>query len=143
MINFSFFNSDTDETRKIKKEGLRLAFSSALTMGKDFVVEIKSDKTSKQLRGFYRICGILSPYMAEAEGIFFDKDMVKEYVKQECNYCVVVRGKMITKSISKATKEEMRILIDKLYELGSFFAAKDYKLTSHEVKALIEYYNKI
>ncbi len=114
-----------------------------MASGRDFFIEFKTEKTAKQLRGFYRICGLLSPYFEESEGTFFDKDMVKEYVKQELNFCTLVKGRVITKSLTKATRKEMKSLIDRLYEVCEFYELKDYELSGDEKKALNEFYNLI
>lgn len=114
-----------------------------LSEGKDFFVSFGSDKTSKQFRGFYRICGVLAPYFAESEGVLFDKDMVKEYIKQECNFVNIVKGHKISRSLKTASVKEMKALIEKSYEIGAFFDAKGYELTSEEKKAMNEYYKLV
>ena len=111
-----------------------------LASGKDFFVSFGNDKTAKQFRGLYRICGILAPYFAESEGVLFDKEMVKEYVKQECNFVTIVKGYKMSRSLKTASVKEMKALIEKLYEIGAFFDAKGYELTSEEKKAMNEYY---
>jgi len=114
-----------------------------LSSGKNFFVSFGSDKTSKQFRGFYRICGVLAPYFAESEGVLFDKDMVKEYIKQECNFVNIVKGHKISRSLKTASVKEMKALIEKSYEIGAFFDAKGYELTSEEKKAMNEYYKLV
>ena len=123
-----------------KQADLRDALRVALESDKDFYVKFGNDKTAKQFRGFYRIAGVLAPYFAESEGVLFDKEMVKEYVKQECNFVSLVKGRIISKSLKDASVKEMKAMIEKLYELGAFFDAKDYELTSEEKKATNDYY---
>lgn len=138
-----YFNGlDSADVTLEKKSDLKKIWQKFIYEDKDFVVEIKENSTKKQLKGFFRIATLLAPYMQESFGIFFDKEMVKEFVKQEANFCTMIKGRVITKSLTKATKEEMHLMIDKLYELGEFFNVKDYKLTSKEKEDLVEYYNK-
>jgi len=111
-----------------------------IQLKKDFTVTFGIEKTAKQLKGFFRICSVLAPYFEESEGTFFDKDMVKEYVKQETNYVIMVKGVKVSKSLTKASVKEMKAMIEKLYEIGAFFDAKGYELTSEEKKAMNEYY---
>jgi len=140
-MKLSFFQSNKtnwgDQQAKIS-ELLR----EYLESGKDFFVQFGADKTPAQLRGFYRICGLIAPYIAESEGTFFDKDMVKELVKQETNFCAMVKGRLITKSLTTAKRAEMQAMITRLYELAEFYEVKDYKLTSAEKQALVDYYQQ-
>lgn len=138
-FSFSFSQPETfgDLQAKVSE-----ALCIHLAAKKDFVVSFANEGTAKQLRGFYRICDILAPYMEESEGVFFDKDIVKEVVKQECNYCTTIKGKPITKSLAHASRDEMTAMIKKLYELGEFYEAKNFRLTSNEKQALAEFYEK-
>ena len=68
--------------------------------------------------------------------------MVKEIVKQETNYCIMIKGRIITKSLKQASKKELDLMIKKLYEAGDCYGIKDFELSSYENKALIEYFNK-
>jgi len=112
-----------------------------LKAGKDFFVLFCNDKASSHQRGFYRICGIIAPYMAESEGTFFGKDMVKQYVAQETNFCAMVKGRVLTKGLIFASRDEMAAMITRLYELAEFYNIKDYKLTSAEKRSLVDFFN--
>lgn len=112
-----------------------------LASGKDFFVEFKSEKTGKQMRSFWRLCGLIAPYFSESEGTLAGKETISEIVKREANYCRVVKGHLLTKSVADATRKEMRSLIDKLGELCSFYDIPNWELTGDEKKALNEYYN--
>jgi hypothetical protein len=138
-MRFSFFQSNKQSWGDLQARVSEILVYH-LGSGKDFFVSFGNDKTPKQLRGFYRICNIIAPYMAESEGTFFDKDMVKQFVKQECNFCCLVKGRSITKSLVFADREKMTAMIKRLYELGEFYEAKDFKLTSAEKQSLVEYY---
>lgn len=139
---FTFYHEDKDNWQKIKSllfDTLKLCFATT----KDFSVQIGDiSRTPKQLRGFYRLCTILVPYFESEYGQFFDKDMVKEIVKQETNYCTMIKGRIITKSLKQASKKELDLMIKKLYEAGDCYGIKDFELSSYEDKALIEYFNK-
>lgn len=107
---------------------------------KDFSVSFENDKTPKQLRGYYRICGILAPYMAEFQGVIGTKDLVAAFVEDECNYIIPLKGKRLHKSLTEASVKDMKLLIGRLYEMGAAYGAKGYELTSEEKKAMNEYY---
>lgn len=140
MNKVSFFFPGSAKIQGDKQAEVSKLLREHLAAGKNFFVSFGSDKTSKQFRGFYRICGILAPYFAESEGVLFDKEMVKEYVKQECNFVTIVKGYKMSRSLKTASVKEMKALIEKLYEIGAFFDAKGYELTSEEKKAMNEYY---
>lgn len=135
IFSFSDISSLGDKQAQVSE-----AMIAHLKAKKDFYVQFGADKTPNQLKGFFRICGLLAPYIAESEGTFFDKDMVKELVKQETNFCTAVKGRIITKSLTMAKRAEMQAMITRLYELCEFYEIKDYKLTSAEKKALVEFY---
>lgn len=111
----------------------------------EFEVEFKKitkNKTSYQLRGFWRICTILVPYVREKYGEICDKEFVSDMAKLSAGYSHKIGNQIVPKSLTKATKEEMGILIEKLYQICIFFELKDYELTSSETRAMIEFYDK-
>lgn len=109
-----------------------------LKMGKDFVVEFKSNKTPKQLRGYWRLVGLIEPYCKEAFGGIFDKEMTSEMVKIRSDFVEKVKiGRekvVLTKSLKNATKEDLMILIEKLYQICAFFELEGYELTPEELR---------
>lgn len=138
---FNFYKEEIERWEKINFLALR-AITDGLLLGKSFSVRIGDvEKTPKQLRGFYRLCGIVAPAMGESQGVLFDKEMVKEFVKQECNYCTMCKGRIITKSLTKASREELNMLIERIIEIGESLGIKECKLTSYEQQAFNEYYN--
>jgi len=142
MASFPFY-ADEKEHWQVKKlalfEFLKLAFS----VEGDFQVEVKNiNKSAKQIRGFYRVCDVLAPYMSQAEGILCDRDFVKEFVKLECSFYTSLKGKNIPKSLVSASKEEMNMMIGRLMEIGAAYDAVGYELTNYEKQALLDYYNK-
>ena len=138
-ITFSFSNTDNFGDLQAQVSEVLVAHLKAK---KDFYVQFGADKTPNQHKGFFRICGLLAPYIAESEGTFFDKDMVKELVKQETNFCGMIKGRLITKSLTTAKRAEMQAMITRLYELCEFFGVQNYKLTSAEKQALVEFYGE-
>lgn len=138
-MKITFYQAAKDEW-KVKSETLRTSFVAAKELGKDFFVKIATEETKPSLRGFYRLCDLVAPYMKDSEGVLFDKDMVKEYVKQDCNYCMMYRGRIITKSMSLITEEQLWAMILRLYEICAFYGLQNYELTSYEKKAFNEFY---
>jgi hypothetical protein len=148
---FTFIQSDKDNwlsiREKIGHELTDLIRASRLSSYyKDFEVEIrevKKDKSSPQVRGFHRLCGLIAPYATEATGEIWDKERVKEHVKASCGYCERYKGVQTTKSIGKATMGEMNLLIAEAEKVGiEVFGAKDCFLTPYERMELVRFYEQ-
>ena len=109
----------------------------------EFEVEFKKltkSKTLSQNAGYWRICTILTPYVKEQYGEICDKDFVSDLAKLGAGYSQKVSKSVVPKSLTKATKEEMGILIEQLYKMCEFFGMKDYELTPNESKAMKDYF---
>lgn len=109
----------------------------------DLEISLKSFKLNKsndQLRGYWRIATNLLPYVKEQYGEICDKDFVSDLAKLGAGYSQRISKSVVPKSLTKATKEEMGILIEQLYKMCEFFGMKDYELTSSETRAMINYY---
>ena len=109
----------------------------------DLEISLKSFKLNKsndQLRGYWRIATNLLPYVKEQYGEICDKDFVSDLAKLGAGYSQKISKSVVPKSLTKATKEEMGILIEQLYKMCEFFGMKDYELTSSETRAMINYY---
>lgn len=109
----------------------------------EFEVEFKKltkSRTLSQNAGFWRICTILTPYVQEQYGEICDKDFVSDLAKLGAGYSQKVSKSIVPKSLTKATKEEMGILIEQLYKMCEFFGMKNYELTPSESKAMKDYY---
>lgn len=109
----------------------------------DLEISLKSFKLNKsdgQLRGYWRIATNLLPYVKEQYGEICDKDFVSDLAKLGAGYSQKVSKSVVPKSLTKATKEEMGILIEQLYKMCEFFGVSDYELTSSETRAMINYY---
>lgn len=138
-MRFSFFQSNKQSWGDLQARVSEILVYH-LGSKKDFSVSFENDKTPKQLRGYYRICGVLAPYMAEFEGVIGTKDLVAAFVEDECNYIISLKGKRLHKSLTDASVKDMKLLIGRLYEMGAAYGAKGYELTSEEKKAMNEYY---
>ena len=106
------------------------------------IVEIKESRNNKQNAGYWRLCGLLAPHMQKEYGEIIDKEEVSNTAKLAIGYSVKVGKQASPRSLTKATKEQMNLLIEKLYEMCEFFGLKDYELTSYEKQAMLKYYNK-
>ena len=138
-MKFFFFQSNKQNWGDLKAKVSEILVHH-LGSKKDFSVSFENDKTPKQLRGYYRICEILAPYMAEFQGVIGTKDLVAAFVEDECNYIIPLKGKRLHKSLTEASVKDMKLLIGRLYEMGAAYGAKGYELTSEEKKAMNEYY---
>ena len=111
----------------------------------EFEVEFKkltNSRTLNQNAGYWRIATILTPYIQEQYGEICDKEFVSDLAKLGAGYSHKISKSIVPKSLTKATQEEMGILIEQLYKMCEFFGVKDYELTSSETRAMVEYYNK-
>lgn len=109
----------------------------------EFEVEFKKVTESGTLEpyaGYWRLATNLAPYVQEQYGEICDKDFVSNLAKLGAGYSKKVSKSVVPKSLTKATKEEMGILIEQLYKMCEFFGMSDYELTSSETRAMFEYY---
>jgi hypothetical protein len=108
-----------------------------------FSVEFKKtvkSKTNDQLRGYWRICTILAPFVQESYGEICDKDFVSDMAKLSAGYSQKIGKQLVPKSLKKAKIGDMNILIEKLYEICEHFEMKDYELTPSESRSMKDYY---
>jgi hypothetical protein len=98
-------------------------------------------KTPAQLRGFYRLCTVLVPYIKEANGGgYMDVELVKELIKRRYGYFRVICGIEVTKSLKLAFKEDMIGLIMEAEKLGAELGAEDCILRNYEREEFLKYY---
>ena len=110
-----------------------------------FEVEFKKLTKSRSLSqnaGYWRLCTNLIPYVQKEYGEICDKEFVSDLAKLGAGYSKKVSKSVVPKSLTKATQEEMGILIEQLYKMCEFFGLKNYELTSSENRAMVDYYNK-
>lgn len=98
-------------------------------------------KTGGQLRGFFRLCQHIAPYLQEMTGEVWDKDRVRYYITMRSGYVDLYKGIVTPRSLAKAQKEEMMTLINLLIAFGESMDIPDCTLTSKEEEAFNNYYN--
>jgi hypothetical protein len=97
-------------------------------------------KTGGQLRGFFRLCQHIAPYLQEMTGEVWDKDRVRYYITMRSGYVDLYKGIVTPRSLAKAQKEEMMTLINLLIVFGNEMDIPDCTLTSKEEEAFNNYY---
>ena len=111
-----------------------------LASKKDFVVEFRENKTPKQLRGYWRLIDLITPYLQDKFGGCFDRDLASEFVKIRTGYVEKVEAKkqvlQVPKSLKNATKQDLNHLIETIYRICNYFDIKDYELTTQEIKEI-------
>lgn len=143
-MKITFFQSNKTNWTKLQVE-LSDAITKHLACGKDFEVEFRIIDKKRSLRqnsGFWRICGLLVPHFQKEYGQIFDKELVSETVKLSAGYSVKVGKQVSPRSLTKATQDEMNILIEKLYEICEHFGLKGYELTSEEKQVMVRYFEE-
>jgi hypothetical protein len=112
----------------------------------DFEVEfseVAKSKSSKSLKGYWRLCGLLVPCFKKSYGEIFDKEMVSNAIKIRCNYSLKTKtGLILPKSLKIITQEEINILIEEIYKLCEFFGLKNYELMPDELREQENYFKK-
>ena len=115
-----------------------------ISKGDNFAVSFSSDKSGKQLRGYWRLIGLIQPFIEESYGIK-GKDEVSSFIKRQNGFLKEVKTRketiFIEKSLTKATKEDLMGLIDKLYFICEFYEIKDYELKPQEQRDMENYFN--
>lgn len=141
-MNLDFRNKIQKEKDKLICDGY-FFIQEVAKQGKNVeIVEVKESRSPKQNAGYWRICGLLAPHMQKAWGEVVDKEEVSNTAKLAVGYSVKIGKQVTPKSLTKATKEEMNLLIEKLYQMCEFFGLGGYELTPHEQQAMVEYFNK-
>lgn len=143
-MKLTFFQSNKTNWHKLQVE-LSDSITKYLACGKDFEIEfseVKEGKTPKQHNGYFRLCSLLVPYFQKEYGQICDKDFVSDTAKLSAGYSNRAGKQIVPKSLTKATLEEMNILIEKLYSICEHFGLKNYELTPYETQSMVEYFNK-
>jgi hypothetical protein len=121
-----------------KKNQCNAVYFDCVNRAGDFEVEFRAvdkKRSIKQNSGYWRICSLLAPHFQKEYGQIFDKELVSETVKLSAGYSVKVGKQISPKSLTKATQEDMKVLIEKLYEICEHFRLKGYELTIQEKQA--------
>ena len=126
---------------------LQVAVSSKLCgflkLGRSFKVSFEQSKTPKQLRAYWRLVGLITPYMTETyKGQINNTEDTSNFVKMQCGFCKEVKAKsgpmLIPKSLKIANIEELREMIEKLLFICRFFDIPNHELTTEEENDLNE-----
>lgn len=145
-MKITFFTSQKQNWGE-KQAEISKTLCDFLAKGKDFSVKFDFDKTGKQHRGYWRLIDLVTPYLKKAYG-----DEIKtsndahEFIKMESGFCKKVKTKkselVLPKSLTEATLEDMKVLIENLYFVCEFFKIKDYELKSEEEREMNEWFNQ-
>jgi hypothetical protein len=140
-IDFNFSKKETLGDAQMQVSNGIIEF---LKKGQDFSVSFSSDKSGKQLRGYWRLIGLIQPYIEESYGIK-GKDEVSSFLKRQNGFLKEVKTRketiFIEKSLAKATKEDLIGLIEKIYFICEFYEIKDYELKPQEQRDMENYFN--
>lgn len=143
-MKFNFFANKTKENHQ-KWCKVYEKYSELVESNVDFDIEFSDplkNKSDKSLRGYWRLCGLLTPCFQKSYGEIFDKEMVSDLVKLHCNYSVKTKTSVLPRSLKTISQEKINILIEKIYQMCEHFGLKNYELTSYEKQAMLEYFNK-
>lgn len=144
-MKLTFLQSDKPNWVKLQVE-LSGVIMKYLDCGKDFEIEfseVAKSKSSKSLKGYWRLCGLLVPCFKKSYGEIFDKEMVSNAIKIRCNYSLKTKtGLILPKSLKIITQEEINILIEEIYKLCEFFGLKNYELMPDELREQENYFKK-
>tara|TARA_R110000803_G_scaffold141465_1_gene207901 strand:+ start:70 stop:513 length:444 start_codon:yes stop_codon:yes gene_type:complete len=113
----------------------------------NFEIEFKQIKTPKQLRGYWRLVVLATPYLKESYGNIDNKDEASDFIKMLSGFHKEVETKtkkiLLPKSLKTASKKDLMKLIEKLLLICEFFEIKDYELKDQEQRDLEQYFNEI
>lgn len=140
-INFNYYQKYNWQVLKL--ESIKLinkAIEQAETNQKSFYVEVKQDKTSKQLKGFHRLLELIANHLSKETGEYWDIDKAKQLIKKQYGYISIYKDTEICKSCKKATKEDMMGLIKTAEVFGAEMGIEDCYLKSFEQQEFENYY---
>ena len=113
-----------------------------LPLKESFNVTFSHVKTPKQLRAYWRLIDLVTPFMIENYGEIKEREDVSEFVKFQCNYLRKVKTKtgeiFLVNSVSNADKKELSEMIAKLLFMCEHIGIKNYELNDDEKKYLDE-----
>lgn len=121
----------------------RQVFAAKKDYKGDFEVEIralKKAKSYKQLKGLYRLFGILLPHFKEWTGEYWDSEKIKELIKKRYGYTSKFKGVEICKSLKDATMNDLIGIIKETEVFAAEMGVENCYLQSQEMTELLEYY---
>jgi len=143
MTKFIFDKILTNEEKFKLKDSVYLHIKNLLAQNIDFDVSFKtihSQRTNSQNNGYWRLCGILLPYVKKDYPELNDSDAISDLIKLNAGYTTKTARQFVPKSLTLATKEDMNELIKQAYHICEFYKIANYELTSYENLAMIEYF---
>lgn len=133
----------------IKESVLNALTNYAFNSNQDFVVHIDKyspTRSGKQLRSYWRLINVVKKYMNDQGNSFSDEE-VSSYFKDVAGlYKTSSIGIKEYKSLSrskkkqKVTREEMRLLIEKILSFGEQNNISDCYIEPRELTELLKYY---
>lgn len=140
---FTFEQENRDFWERITNTLNKQVFAAKKQVKNDFEVEIrllKKSKSYKQLKGLYRLFGILLPYFKEWTGEYWDNEKIKELIKKRYGYTTKFKGVEICKSLKDATMEDLIGIIKETEAFGAEMGVENCHLESQEMQELLNYY---
>ena len=124
-----------------KQQQLSDTLCRFLPLKESFHVTFTHIKTPKQLRAYWRLIDLVTPFMIESHG-FKDKDQVSYFVKMQCDYFLNIKTssgyRQIVYSLSDANKTQLSEMIAKLLFMCEYIGIENYELNDDEKKYLDE-----
>lgn len=140
-INFNYYQKYNWQALKLELIKLiNKAIDYSEVNEKSFYVEIKQDKTNKQLKGFHRLLELIANHLSKETSEYWDVDKTKQLIKKQYGYISIYKNVEICKSCKKATKEDMIGLIKTAEVFGTEIGIKDCYLKSFEQQEFENYY---
>lgn len=142
-IEFDFRNKTEREKDKLIGEGYAYLVEAAKQGRNIKIDDVEEGKSGKQLRGYWRLIGLIQPFIEEGYGIK-GKDEISSFIKRQNNFLKEIKTKkgtiFIEKSLTKATKQDLMNLIEKIYFICEFYEIKDYELKPQEQRDIENYF---
>lgn len=143
---FALTQEDRHRWLQIAAKANQAIFAVTRTVKGEYEIEVrelKKTKSSKQLKGFHRLVGILLPRFQEWTGEYWDSAKIKELIKKRYGYTTKFKGVEICKSCKDATKDEMIGLIKETEMFAAEMGVENCHLENQEMIELINYYNNL
>ena len=103
---------------------------------KSFSISFTYIKSPKQLRAYWRLIDLVTPYMIQTNPDLENKGDVSDFIKNSCGHSRIVKGKNIeylkAKSNSSVDKKKLSEMIEFLLVICEFFKVKNYELSNEE-----------
>lgn len=146
---FTFDRSDSNKCHE-ERSKLNTLLSDLLlkkeNVKKSFEVEvraIKKSKSYKQLKGLYRLFGILLPHFQEWTGEHWDNEKIKELIKKRYGYTTRFKGVEVCKSLKDASMDDLIGIIKETEKFGAEMGIENCYLENQEMIELVNYYNSL